>query len=79
MPSTMRSGPRPRRPIKVVVMVIVYWVLGNVLQAALAWLLVRAGLLDAETAGWAGLIVGWGLLFVVSLAFRERLDDWLRA
>ena len=75
----MIDGPRPRRPIKVVVMVIAYWVLGNVLQSALAWLLVSGGLLEAETAGRAGLILGWGLLFVISFIFRERLDDWLRA
>lgn len=60
-------------------MVIAYWVLGNVLQAALAWLLVSGGLLGDEMAGRAGLILGWGLLFVVSLVFRERLDDWLRS
>ena len=75
----MIDGPRPRRPIKVVVMVIAYWVLGNVLQSALAWLLVSGGLLDAETAVPAGLVLGWGLLFVISFIFRERLDDWLRA
>ena len=75
----MDSGPRPRRPIKVVAMVVVYWVLGNVLQAVLGSLLVNGGLLDDEMASRAGLVLGWGLLFVVSLVFRERLDDWLRA
>ena len=75
----MSDGPRPRRPIKVVAMVVAYWIAGNVLQAALAWLLVSAGLFDAEMAGRVGLVLGWGLLFVVSLVFRERLDDWLRA
>lgn len=60
-------------------MVIVYWVLGNILQAVLASLLTSAGLLDPEMAGWAGLVLGWGLLFVASLVYRERLDDWLRA
>jgi hypothetical protein len=75
----MSIGPRQRRPIKVVAMVIVYWVGGNVLQSVLGWLLVSGGLLDAEMASRAGLILGWGLLFVVSLIFRERLDDWLRS
>lgn len=60
-------------------MVVVYWVGGNVLQAALASLVVSGGLLDAEMASRAGLVVGWGLLFVVSLVFRERLDAWLRS
>ena len=59
-------------------MVVVYWVLGNVLQAALGSLLVSGGLLDDELASRAGLVLGWGLLFVVSFVFRERLDDWLR-
>ena len=75
----MHSGPRSRRPIKVVVMVVAYWVTGNVLQAALASLLVGGGLLDDEMASRTGLILGWGLLFAVSLVFRERLDGWLRA
>lgn len=75
----MDSGPRPRRPIKVVVMVVVYWVLGNVLQAVLGSLLVSGGLLGDEMASRVGLVLGWGLLFVVSLVFRERLDAWLRA
>jgi|RhiMethySRZTD1v2_1073278.scaffolds.fasta_scaffold2044510_2 hypothetical protein len=75
----MSSGPRSRRPIKVVVMVIAYWILGNVLQAAFAWLTTTAGLLDPETASRAGLVLGWGLLFVISFIFRERLDDWLRS
>ncbi len=60
-------------------MVVAYWIVGNILQSVFGWMLVSAGLLDAETAGRAGLILGWGLLFVISLVFRERLDDWLRA
>ena len=68
-------------------MVIAYWILGNVLQAAFAWLTTTAfawltttaGLLDPETASRAGLVLGWGLLFVISFIFRERLDDWLRS
>ena len=60
-------------------MVIAYWIVGNILQSGFAWLLMRSGLLEAELASWVGLIVGWGLLFVVSLIYRESLDDWLRA
>jgi hypothetical protein len=60
-------------------MVVAYWVVGNIVQAALAWLLASYGLLDAEMASRAGLILGWGLLFVVSLIYRERLDDWLKS
>jgi hypothetical protein len=75
----MSTGPRSRRPVKVVVMVVAYWVVGNIIQATLAWMLITGGLLDAEWAGRAGLILGWGLLFVVSLLYRERLDDWLKS
>jgi hypothetical protein len=75
----MIDGPRPRRPIKVVIMVIAYWILGNVLQAAFAWLAERSSLVGADSAFTVGLILGWGLLFVISLAFREQLDGWLRA
>lgn len=75
----MSSGPRPRRPIKVVTLVVVYWVGGNILQSALGSLLVNGGLLDSENAFRVGLVLGWGLLFLVSLYFREQLDRWLRA
>ena len=75
----MSSGPRPRRPIKVVTLVVVYWVGGNILQSALGSLLVNSGLLDSENAIRVGLVLGWGLLFLVSLYFREQLDRWLRA
>ena len=74
----MSSGPRPRRPIKVVTMVVVYWVGGNILQSILSWLLVNGGLLDADNAFRVGLILGWGLLFLVSFYCREQLDHWLR-
>ena len=59
-------------------MVVAYWIVGNVLQAVLASPLVTLGLFDAESASRAGLILGWGLLFVLSFIFREQLDDWLR-
>ena len=75
----MSSGPRSRRPVKVVIMVIAYWVLGNVLQAVFGWLAASAALLDPEMASRAGLVLGWGLLFVISFIFREQLDDWLRS
>jgi hypothetical protein len=60
-------------------MVVVYWVVGNVLQAAISSALVSSGLLDTDGAFRAGLIIGWGILFVLSYVARERLDDWLRS
>ena len=75
----MSTGPRARRPIKVVVMVVAYWIVGNILQAVLAWPLVSGGLLDTDSAGRLGWVLAWGLLFVASLIYRERLDDWLRS
>ena len=75
----MSDGPPPRRPIKVVIMVVVYWVVGNVLQSVFGGLLERGGLVSADTAFFTGLILGWGLLFLISLYFREQLDHWLRS
>jgi hypothetical protein len=59
-------------------MVIVYWVVGNALQSVLGGLIERAGLVGPNDAVYAGLIVGWGLLFVLSLVYRDHLDRWLR-
>lgn len=71
---------RSRRPGKVVILVIGFWILGNILQAGFSGLVERSGLIDdADTTAWAGLALGWGLLFIISLYFRERLDDWLRS
>jgi hypothetical protein len=59
--------------------VLSYWIGGSLLQSALGWLLTNGGLLDADSAYRASLILGWGLLVVVSFVYREGLDDWLRA
>jgi hypothetical protein len=74
----MISGPRSRRPIKVVVLVVGFWVAGQLLQAGLAALLAGSGLASEEAAVWPSLVVAWGLLFLLSYILRERLDDWLR-
>jgi hypothetical protein len=74
----MNGAPNPRRPIKVVAMVVVYWVGGNILQSALGSLLVSGGLLDSDNAFRVSLVLGWGLLFLVSFVYREQLDRWLR-
>jgi hypothetical protein len=74
----MISGPRSRRPIKVVVLVVGFWVAGQLLQAGLAALLAGSGLASEEAAVWPALVVAWGLLFLLSYILRERLDDWLR-
>jgi hypothetical protein len=75
----MSSGPRPRRPGKVVIMVIAFWVVGNILQSIVGWLLGSSGLFDANTAFYVGLVLGWGLLFLISLYYRDYLDYWLRS
>jgi len=75
----MREAPKSRSPKKVVVMVVVYWVGGNVLQSVIGSLFASGGLLEPDTAFGVGLVLGWGLLFLISYYFREPLDDWLRS
>jgi ABC-type cobalamin transport system permease subunit len=74
----MSDGPRQRRPIKVVLMVAAFWIGGTVLQSALAWLLSNSGVVGDDSAGTIGLILGWGILFLGSLYYRQPLDAWLR-
>jgi hypothetical protein len=75
----MSSGPRPRQPLKVVIMVVAFWIVGNVLQSVCGWAMRTSGLLDGSDLVWGSLVVAWGLLFVVALVFRESLDRWLRS
>jgi hypothetical protein len=75
----MSSGPRERRPIKVVILVVGLWVVGRLLQAGLTSLVAGTSGFSPEAAEWAAIIVAWGFLCAVSYALRERLDDWLRA
>jgi len=72
------GGPRQRRPIKVVALVVGCWVLGRLLQAGLTSLVAESGVLTPEASEWPAIIVAWGLLCVVGYVYRERLDDWLR-
>jgi hypothetical protein len=75
----MIDGPRARRPMKVVGLVMGCWIAGRLLQAGITALVANSGLLTPEAAEWPGIVVAWGLLCVVAYALRERLDDWLRA
>jgi hypothetical protein len=77
----MYGSDRPRRPIRVIILVLAFWIGGNILQALIALGLARTGLVSDGADAWLGptsLIIGWGLLFVVALVYREPLDDWLR-
>ena len=74
----MSDGPRPRRAGKVVVLVLAFWIVGNLVQAALTWTLEGRGLVGVEAAARWGLVLSWGLLFLVAFVLRERLDRWLR-
>jgi hypothetical protein len=74
----MSDGPRQRRPIKVVLMVAIFWIGGTILQSAFAWMLRSSGIVGDDSAGTVGLILGWGILFLASLYYRQPLDDWLR-
>jgi hypothetical protein len=70
---------KPRRPSRVVVLVVGFWVAGTVLQSAFGWLIGSAGLAQPEIAFRVGQALGWGLLCVISFLYRVRIDAWLRA
>jgi hypothetical protein len=75
----LNDGERPRRPGKVILLVVAFWLVGTALQAGLRWLIEQAGLVDPDIAGRIGQAVGWGLLCVLSYWYRHPLDEWLRA
>ena len=75
----MSDGPRQRRPMKVVVLVAAFWIGGTALQTAFGWVLGTSGIVGSDSSATIGLILGWGVLFLVSLYFREPIDDWLRS
>lgn len=69
---------KPRRPARIVTLVVGFWVGGTILQSLLGWLLGQTGLLEPEIAGRLGQALSWGLLCVLSFVYRARIDDWLR-
>jgi hypothetical protein len=69
---------RPRRPSRVILLVVAYWVVGTALQSGVRWLAEQAGVTDEGTSTRVGLLLGWGLLFVVSVVYRHQVDGWLR-
>ena len=75
----LNDGERPRRPGKVILLVLGFWIIGTILQGAFRWVAEQAGVSDAEMATRIGLAAGWGLLFVLSLIYRRPMDAWLRA
>jgi hypothetical protein len=75
----LNDGERSRRPGKVILLVVGFWIVGTILQGAFRWVAEQAGVTDADTATRIGLAAGWGLLFVLSLIYRRPMDVWLRA
>ena len=74
----MTSSEKPRRPSKVILLIVLLWLVGGALQTVFGLLLVNSGMLEAGTATLVGQILGWGLLVVVFYCYRKRLEDWLR-
>ena len=74
----LNDGEQPRRPGKVVLLVAAFWLVGTALQSAVRWLAEQVGVSDVEIASRVGSIVGWGLLFVLSVIYRHGIDAWLR-
>ena len=74
----MTSSDRPRRPSKVILLIILLWLVGGALQTIFGLLLAEGGMLEPGTATLVGQILGWGLLVVIFYWYRKRLEDWLR-
>ena len=70
---------KPRRPTRVVLLVLGFWVIGTVLQSVFGSLVDTAGLFSTDVAHRVGQALGWGLLCVISFVYRVRIDAWLRA
>ena len=69
---------RSRRPGKVILLVVAFWVSGTVLQGALRSVAEQAGVTDVDVATRIGQVTAWGLLFVLSVIYRRPIDVWLR-
>lgn len=74
----MYEGERPRKPSRVILMVIVFWITGSVFQTLFGLLINSSGLVAEGSEVWMGRVLGWGLLFVISWIYRDQLDTWLR-
>ena len=72
------EGERPRRPGKVILLVVVFWLVGTAMQQGLGWLAALPGIVGDDAAMRIGQVVAWGLLFVLSLVYRHQVDAWLR-
>jgi hypothetical protein len=69
----------PRRPGRVIILVLGFWIVGGTLQSMFGWLLANSGMFDVSNAVLIGQVLAWGLLFVASYAYRRELDIWLRS
>ena len=74
----MPDGERPRRPGKVILLVVVLWIVGGGLQTTIGALAARSGLVDEASASLVGLVIGWGLLIVIFYYYRREIEAWLR-
>lgn len=74
----LNDGERSRRPSRVIVLVVAFWVSGTILQSLFRSAAEMAGVADVDTATRIGQVAGWGLLFVLSLIYRRPIDEWLR-
>ena len=74
----MYEGERPRKPSRVILMVITFWIAGSLFQTLFGLLINSTGLVAEGSEVWIGRALGWGLLFAISWVYREQLDTWLR-
>jgi len=75
----MHDSERPRRPGKVILLVVALWIAGGVLQTVFGTLVASGDMVDAGTATRIGQVLGWGLLILVFFYFRHQLEHWLRS
>ena len=74
----MYEGERPRKPSRVIVLVIVFWVVGITMQTVFELLFTSIEALEVRFAVILAQILAWGLLFAISYKYREPIDVWLR-
>jgi hypothetical protein len=74
----MSTDEQPRRPLKVIVLVVAFWVVGSTVQSGIGWALDQVGLAGPNASLPIRQLLAWSLLFGLSYRYRADLDDWLR-
>lgn len=68
----------PRRPARVIVLIVAFWIVGTTLQWAIGSFLETNGLVAPDNELPIRQVLAWGLLFGLSYYYRDPIDLWLR-